>query len=54
MAAGNTDTPYYVIFFGNFTWNLSCYGNWDNEPPPHFAGSNYGISSGLGWTCGNK
>lgn len=50
----NTNASYYVKFFGNFTWNLSFYGNWDNEPPPHFAGSNYGISSGLGWTFGDK
>lgn len=50
----NTNASYYVKFFGNFTWNLSFYGNWDNEPPPHFAGSNYGTSSGLGWTFGNK
>jgi hypothetical protein len=50
----NTKATYYVKFFGNFTWNTSFYGNWDNEPPLHFAGSNYGASSGLGWTFGNK
>ena len=50
----NTNATYYVKFFGNFTWNLSFYGNWDNEPPLHFEGSNYGTSSGLGWTFGNK
>jgi hypothetical protein len=44
---------YYVKFFGNFTWNLSFYGNWDNRPPAHLAGSDYGASSGLGWTFGN-
>jgi Protein of unknown function, DUF481 len=50
----DTNMTYYVKFFGNFTWNLSFYGNWDNEPPPQFPGSNYGASSGLGWTFGNK
>lgn len=50
----NTNATYYLKFFGNFTWNLSFYGNWDNEPPSQFAGSNYGASSGLGWTFGNK
>ncbi|MEG9435437.1 DUF481 domain-containing protein [Edaphobacter sp. HDX4] len=50
----NTNMSYYLKFFGNFTWNLSFYGNWDNQPPKHSAGSNYGASSGLGWTFGNK
>jgi hypothetical protein len=50
----NTNMSYYLKFFGNFTWNLSFYGNWDNQPPPHSEGSNYGASSGLGWTFGNK
>jgi hypothetical protein len=50
----NVDATYYVKFWGDFTWNLSFYGNWDNEPPAHFSGSNYGTSSGLGWTFGNK
>jgi hypothetical protein len=49
----NTNMTYYVKFFGNFTWNLSFYGNWDNRPPAHLAGSDYGTSSGLGWTFGN-
>jgi len=44
----------YFIKFGNLTWNFSFYGNWDNQPPPNFAGSDYGTSSGLGWTFGNK
>jgi hypothetical protein len=50
----NTNMTYYLKFFGNFTWNFSFYGNWDNQPPPHSSGSNYGASSGLGWTFGNK
>lgn len=50
----NTNVNYYVKFFGNFTWNFSFYGNWDNQPPLHSSGSDYGTSSGLGWTFGNK
>ena len=50
----STNATYYLKFFGNFTWNLSFYGNWDNQPPPHFSGSDYGTSTGLGWTFGNK
>jgi hypothetical protein len=44
----------YIKFWGNFTWNLSFYGNWDSRPPATFSGSNYGTSIGLGWTFGNK
>jgi hypothetical protein len=29
------------------------YGNWDNRPPPGFASSDYGSSSGVSWTFGN-
>ena len=50
----NTNMTYYVKFLGDFTWNFSFYGNWDNQPPLHSSGSNYGTSSGLGWTFGNK
>ena len=50
----NTNMTYYVKLFSNFTWNISFYGNWDNQPPPNFVGSDYGASSGLGWTFGNK
>lgn len=49
----NINTSYYIKFWGNFTWNLSFYGSWDNQPPPHFSGSDYGMTSGLGWTFGN-
>jgi len=50
----NTNMTYYIKLFNNLTLNLSFYGNWDNQPPPNFAGSDYGASSGLGWTFGNK
>jgi len=47
------NTAYYVKLWSNLTWNISFYGNWDNRPPPGFAGSDYGSSSGLSWTFGN-
>ena len=50
----NTNMTYYIKFFGNFTWNLTFYGNWDNQPPAHLSGSDYGASSGIGWTFGNR
>ena len=50
----NLTTSYYVKLFSNLTWNISFYGNWDNRPPPGFSGSDYGTSSGLGWTFGNR
>jgi Protein of unknown function, DUF481 len=45
---------YYIKITGNLSWNASFYGNWDNQPPPTFSGSDYGTSSGLSWTFGNK
>ncbi len=49
----NLNTTYYIKIFGDFTWNISFYGSWDNQPPAHFSGSDYGASFGLGWTFGN-
>jgi hypothetical protein len=46
------NASYYVKLFSNLTWNASCYGNWDNNPPPNFSGADFGFSSGLGWTFG--
>jgi len=48
----STNMTYYVKLFSNLTYNASFYGNWDNHPPPNFVGSDYGFSSGLGWTFG--
>ena len=45
---------YYVKLFSDLTWNISFYGNWDNRPPNALHGSDYGTSTGLGWTFGNK
>jgi len=50
----DTNATYYLKLFSNLSWNASFYGNWNNRPPPTFAGSNYGTSSGLSWTFGNK
>ena len=50
----NTNASYYLKLFSNLSWNFSFYGSWDNHPPDHFAGSDYGASSGLKWTFGNE
>jgi hypothetical protein len=50
----NTDVAYYVKLFGSIDWNISFYGNWDNQPPSHFSGSDYGTSSGITYSFGNK
>jgi hypothetical protein len=48
------NVAYYIKIASNLSWNVSVYGNWDNQPPPTFSGSDYGTSSGLSWTFGNK
>jgi hypothetical protein len=50
----NTNASYYLKLFNNLSWNVSFYGSWDTHPPDHFAGSDYGASSGLKWTFGNQ
>jgi hypothetical protein len=50
----NTDAAYYIKLFGSIDWNISFYGNWDNRPPAHFSGSDYGTSSGISYSFGNK
>ena len=45
---------YYIKITSNLSWNVSFYGNWQNQSPPHFQGSDYGTSSGLSWTFGMK
>lgn len=49
-----TNASYYLKLFSNLSWDITFYGNWDNRPPPTFSGSDYGSSSGLRWTFGNK
>lgn len=49
-----TNASYYVKLFSNFSWNASFYGNWDTHPPAKLSGSDYGSSSGVTWTFGNR
>ena len=49
-----TNAAYYIKITSNLSWNISFYGNWDNQPPPHFVGSDYGTSSGVSWTFGMR
>jgi len=49
-----TNAAYYIKLIGNLKWNVSFYGNWDSRPPPGFAGSDYGTSSGISWSFGLK
>ena len=50
----NTNATYYIKLTGNLSWNVSFYGNWDSRPPDGLSGSDYGSSSGLSWTFGNR
>jgi hypothetical protein len=46
----DTNATYFVKLFGDLSWTISFYGNWDNKPPPNFAGSDYGSTSGLSYS----
>lgn len=48
------NASYYLKVFGKIDWNLSFYGNWDTRPPGQLQGSDYGSSTGLSYTFGNK
>jgi hypothetical protein len=50
----NVNVTYYIKLWSKFTWNFSFYGNWDNQPPPGFSGSDYGTSSGISYKFGNR
>jgi hypothetical protein len=50
----NTNAVYYLKIYGDLKWNFSFYGSWDTRPPPTLKGSDYGTSSGLSWTFGNR
>jgi len=50
----NLNIAYYIKLWSKFTWNISFYGNWDNQPPPGFAKSDYGTSSGVTYRFGNR
>jgi len=49
----NTNATYYLKLFSDLNWNVSFYGNWDNNPPGNLSGSDYGTTSGLSWTFGS-
>lgn len=49
-----TNVSYYYKLFGKLDWNFSFYGNWDNRPPSDLSGSDYGSSTGLSYTFGNR
>ncbi len=50
----STEASYYIKLYGDLSWNFSFYGNWYNQAPVSLSGSDYGTSSGISWTFGNK
>jgi len=50
----NLNATYFIKFTGNLSWNITVYDNWDSKPPGGLSGSDYGSSSGLSWTFGNR
>ena len=50
----NTNAAYYIKIISDLSWNFSFYGSWDTHPPATLPGSDYGTSSGLSWTFGNR
>jgi hypothetical protein len=48
------NTSYYVKLWGKLDWNFTFYGNWDSRPPPGFSSSDYGTTSGLSLSFGNR
>jgi len=49
-----TDSSYFVKLFGKLSWNVTSYGNWDTRAPARFSGSDYGATSGLSLSFGNR
>ena len=50
----NTNVVYYLKVISDLKWNFSFYGSWDSRPPITLPKSDYGTSSGLSWTFGNR
>ena len=50
----NTNAVYYIKIVNDLSWNFSFYGSWDSRPPATLPKSDYGTSSGLSWTFGNR
>lgn len=51
---GRTNAAYYLKLLGKFDLNFSFYGNWDSRPPEGFQKSDYGTSTGISYTFGNR
>jgi hypothetical protein len=49
-----TNMSYYFKLFGKIDWDLSFYGSWDTRPPANLPGADYGSSTGLRWSFGNR
>jgi hypothetical protein len=49
-----TNASYYLKLFGKIDWNFSFYGNWDSRPPQGLSKSDYGTSTGLSYSFGNR
>ncbi len=50
----NLRSTYYVKLWGKLNWNFTVYNTFDNRPPAGFVGSDYGTSSGLNLSFGNR
>jgi hypothetical protein len=50
----NANAVYYIKVINDLSWNFSFYGSWDSRPPATLKKSDYGTSSGLSWTFGNR
>jgi hypothetical protein len=50
----NSNAVYYIKVINDLSWNFSFYGSWDSRPPATLPKSDYGTSSGLSWTFGNR
>jgi len=50
----NLNSSYFVKLWGKLNWNFSVYGDWDNRPPPGFSSGDYGTTSGISLTFGNR
>jgi putative salt-induced outer membrane protein YdiY len=50
----NANAVYYIKLVNDLSWNFSFYGSWDTRPPATLPKSDYGTSSGLSWTFGNR
>ena len=48
------NVSYSVKLFSKLSWKVSSYASADTRPPAHFSGSDYGTSSGLSLTFGNR